>query len=83
MRSGPLIGSGARPEVMAGGGPGAGEEVLVEFVIHGNAARVTAIHTASGTEVTIVGPASAPRAVLEAAVSRKLAYVMAKEKGAS
>jgi hypothetical protein len=67
---------------MVGGGPEAGEEILIEFVIQGNAARVTAIHTASGTEATIVGPASAPRVVLEAAVSRKLAYVMAKEKGA-
>ena len=68
---------------MAGGGSGAPDDVLIEFVILGNAARVTAIHAASGTEVTIVGPASAPRAALEAAVSRKLAYVMAKEKGAS
>jgi Domain of unknown function (DUF6898) len=68
---------------MAGGRPGAGEEVLVEFIVRGNAVRVTAIHTASGTEASIVGPASAPRAVLEAAVSRKLAYVMAKEKGAN
>jgi NADPH-dependent ferric siderophore reductase len=66
---------------MAGGGDD--EEVLIEFVIHGNVARITAIHVASGTEVAIVGPANAPRAVLEAAVSRKLAYVMGKEKGAS
>lgn len=68
---------------MTGGGSGQGEEVLIEFVTYGNAVRVTAIHTGTGTEVSIVGPASAPRAVLEAAVSRKLAYVMAKEKGAS
>ncbi len=69
---------------MAGGkADGAGDEILIEFVIHGNAARVTAIHVASGIEVAIVGPANAPRATLEAAVSRKLAYVMGKEKGAS
>jgi hypothetical protein len=69
---------------MAGADDGA-EEILIEFVIRGNVARVTAIHAATGTEVTIVGPASAPRAVLKAAVSRKLAYVMgkdSKEKGA-
>jgi hypothetical protein len=66
---------------MAGGG--SDEEILIEFVIQGNVARVTAIHVASGTEAAIVGPATAPRAVLEAAVSRKLAYVMGKEKGAS
>jgi len=65
------------------GGRAEGEEVLIEFVILGNTARVTAIHVPSGTEAVVVGPASAPRAVLEQAVSRKLAYVMGKEKGAS
>jgi hypothetical protein len=69
---------------MAGGKTDdSGEEILIEFVVHGNVARVTAIHVASGTEVVIVGPANAPRIALEAAVSRKLAYVMGKEKGAS
>jgi hypothetical protein len=58
------------------------EEILIEFVTQGNVVRVTAIHAASGTEASIVGPASAPRATLEAAVSRKLAYVMGREKGA-
>jgi NADPH-dependent ferric siderophore reductase len=66
---------------MAGAGD-EGEEILIEFVVHGNVVRATAIHASSGTEVSIVGPASAPRAVLEAAVSRKLAYVMGKEKDA-
>ncbi|HKD21488.1 MAG TPA: hypothetical protein VKB71_05720 [Rhizomicrobium sp.] len=59
-----------------------GDEILIEFVALGGAVRVTAIHAATGTEATIVGPASAPRAALEAAASRKLAYVMGKEKGA-
>jgi hypothetical protein len=67
---------------MAGGKtPAADEEILIEFVIHGNVARVTAIHAASGAEATIVGPATAPRAALEAAASRKLVYVMSKGKG--
>ena len=57
-------------------------EILIEFVTLGNAVRVTAIHVASGTEASIVGPASAPRAPLEAAALRKLSYVMDKEKGA-
>jgi hypothetical protein len=61
---------------------GGADEVLIEFVALGSAVRVTAIHAATGTEATIVGPASAPRAALEAAASRKLAYVMGKEKGA-
>ena len=69
---------------MAGGkASDTGDEILIEFVAHGNVVRVTAIHVASGTEVAIVGPANAPRVTLEAAVSRKLAYVMGKEKGAS
>jgi hypothetical protein len=55
-----------------------GDEVLIEFVVQGSVVRVTAIHAASGAEAVIVGPASAPRAALEAAVSRKLAYVMRK-----
>jgi hypothetical protein len=58
------------------------DEILIEFVALGGAVRVTAIHAATGTEATIVGPATAPRAALEAAASRKLAYVMGKEKGA-
>ena len=58
------------------------DEILIEFIVQGSVVRVTAIHAATGTEAIIVGPASAPRAVLEAAVSRKLAYVMNKEKGA-
>ena len=62
---------------------GADDEILIEFVVQGNVVRVTAIHVASGTEVAIVGPANAPRETLEAAVSRKLAYVLDKEKGAS
>jgi len=65
---------------MAGGGDDG--EILIEFVTLGNVVRVTAIHAASGTEVSMVGPASAPRAPLEAAVLRKLSYVMDKEKGA-
>jgi hypothetical protein len=58
------------------------DEILIEFVAQGNVVRVTAIHAATGAEATIVGPASAPRPVLEAAVARKLAYVMGKEKDA-
>jgi uncharacterized protein DUF6898 len=57
-------------------------EVLVEFIVHGNSIKVTAVDASSGVEASIVAPASAPRAVLEANVARKLAYVMRKQKGA-
>lgn len=61
---------------------GAGGEILIEFVALGSFVKVTAIHAATGTEASIVGPASAPRGALEAAATRKLAYVMNKRKGA-
>ena len=61
---------------------GAGGEIFIEFVALGGSVKVTAIHAATGTEASIVGPASAPRSALEAAAVRKLAYVMNKRKGA-
>jgi hypothetical protein len=63
-------------------GASGGHEILIEFVVQGNAVKVTAIDSVSGIEATIVAPASAPRSVLEDSVSRKLAYVIRKQKGA-
>lgn len=63
-------------------GIGNGREILIEFLVQGNTVKVTAIEPSSGTEVSIVAPATAPRAVLEANVARKLAYVMKKQRGA-
>lgn len=59
------------------------KEILIEFVVRGAVVRVTAIHAKSGTEATIVGPSSAPRATLEMAAARKLAYVMRKRTSAT
>lgn len=50
-------------------------EILVEFVIQGNFAKVTAIDAASGLEAAITGPANAPRATLVEAAKRKLDYL--------
>jgi hypothetical protein len=61
-------------------GNGSEQEILVEFIVRGGSVKVTAIHSESGTEASIVGPARAPRAALEAAASRKLAYVMGKKR---
>ena len=55
------------------------DEVLFEFIVQGNVAKVTAIHAATGTEVSTVGPANAGREVLAKAALRKLQYVMAKK----
>ena len=61
---------------MAGGG-----EIFVEFVVQGNVVKVTAIDPASGTEVSIMGPAGAPRAALSDAAIRKLRYMVQKKSG--
>jgi hypothetical protein len=60
---------------------GAGGEILMEFVVQGSVVKVTAIDPKSGTEASIVGPASAPRSVLESNAARKLHYVLKKQRG--
>ena len=54
-------------------------EILLEFVVQGNAVKATAIHAATGIEASIVGPANAARETLAQAALRKLHYVMAKK----
>ena len=50
----------------------------MEFVVQGNVVKATAIHAATGTEASIVGPANAARGALAQAAIRKLQYVLAK-----
>jgi len=63
------------------GGPRQTKQILLEFVVQGAVVKVTAIDASSGCEATIVAPASSPRAALEQAAARKLAYVMKKQRG--
>jgi len=56
-------------------------EIFVEFIVQGIFVKVTAVDPASGTEASIVGPASAPQAALKSAVLRKLDYVLKKQNG--
>jgi len=56
-----------------------GREILIEIVTIGAYAKVAAIDSATGTEVSITGPASADRATLEAAAIRKLQFVLNKQ----
>ena len=49
------------------------DEVYFEFVAFGHSVKVTAIHAASGVEVSVVGPASAARSDLERLAIQKLA----------
>jgi hypothetical protein len=53
-------------------------EIFVEFIVQGAVVKVTAIDSATGTEVSVVGPATAPRAALQAAAAKKLDYVLKK-----
>ena len=57
-----------------------GKEIFVEFVVLGNSVKVTAIDPDTGLEVSVVGPANAPRNVLAEAARKKLEY-MAKKNG--
>jgi hypothetical protein len=52
-------------------------EVIVEAVRNGPYLKVTAVHVATGTEATAVGPAAEPKAVEGLAV-RKLRLMLAK-----
>jgi hypothetical protein len=67
-------------KLRARGGPGANPgEVLIEIVTLGDYAKVMAIDSATGTEVSIIGPKNAHRAGLKAAALRKLDYVLNKK----
>jgi hypothetical protein len=68
-----------------GRGPRAGDdaresEVLIEIVTVGTFAKVSAIDTESGLEVSITGPANADRSTLEAAALAKLDYMLKKKR---
>lgn len=55
-------------------------EVLYEVRRVGNAVKVSALDAASGTEISIVGPAGASMADLKRAALRRLEYVLAKSR---
>jgi hypothetical protein len=55
-----------------------GREVLIEITTVGAYAKVAAIDSATGTEISITGPADANRSVLESAALRKLQFVLSK-----
>jgi len=56
-----------------------GREILIEIVTIGAYAKVVAIDAATGTEISITGPADASRSTLEAAAVRKLQFVLNKK----
>lgn len=54
-------------------------EVYLEFKVIGHSVKVTAVDAATGTEVSIAGPASTDRRLLEKNALNKLKYVMSKD----
>ena len=56
-------------------------EIFIEIVTLGAYAKVSAIDSETGTEVSITGPANADRSSLEAAAVAKLEFVLKKQAG--
>jgi len=56
-------------------------EVIFEFRQIGNSVKVTALHVASDTEISLVGAPSVGEYGLRLAALRKLNYVLARKKG--
>ncbi len=54
-------------------------EVLFEFRRVGNSVKVSAVHVATNTEISIVGPATGGEQALKMAALRKLQYVLARQ----
>ncbi|MEA2905300.1 MAG: hypothetical protein QOG83_3335 [Alphaproteobacteria bacterium] len=54
-------------------------EVFFEFAAIGRSVKVSAIHKATGIEVSVVGPASASRADLQQVALRKLLLRLKRE----
>jgi hypothetical protein len=60
-----------------------GREVFIEIVTLGAYAKVSAIDSETGTEVSVTTPASAGRAAMEAAAVAKLEFVLRKARPSS
>ena len=63
---------------MPGSRAGSGRDVFIEVVTLGAYAKVTALDSATGIEVSVTCPANAPRAAMEAAAMNKLEYILKK-----
>lgn len=59
---------------------GQGDGVIFEFMTVGSYVKVSAIDTATGTEVSIVGNPASGEAMLRRTALRKLQYVLDKKR---
>ena len=55
-----------------------GDEILMQAVAIGNSLKITAVHVATGTEVSFIAPKSTPMLSLKMMARKKLEYVMNK-----
>lgn len=56
-----------------------GREVIIEFIPVGGLVKVTAMDTASLTEISIQGPANAGQEILKRNALKRLEYVLKKK----
>ena len=56
-----------------------GREVIIEFFSIGNCVKITAMDTKTLTEISIQGPTTVSKSVLETNALKRLAYVMKKK----
>jgi hypothetical protein len=56
-----------------------GRDYIIEFIVQGRYAKVTAVDPATGIEATIVGDANQPQAVLERVAVAKLVWLLKKK----
>ncbi len=60
-------------------GPGSKREIIFEFIRMGGSVKVAAIDVASGTEVSIIGPANAMEMDLKRLAAAKLERMLSKK----
>lgn len=57
---------------------GPNDEILMQMTAVGNALKVTAVHVATGTEVSFMAPKNTPMLSLKMMARKKLEYVIKK-----
>mgnify|MGYP003571333237 CR=1 FL=1 len=54
------------------------DEILMQMTAIGNALKVTAVHAATGTEISFMAPKNTPMMSLKMMARKKLEYVLRK-----
>lgn len=55
------------------------DEILLQLFAVGNALKVTAVHPATGTEVSFMAPKNTPMLSIKMMARKKLEYVLSKK----